>query len=74
MNASSKMKFIGAALIAAAMMSSCLLPSLHPIYTEDTREIDDRIIGTWVNGELSDDEKLGLVFSNGAKIENNFAK
>ena len=30
------------------MMSSCLLPSLHPIYTEDTREIDDRIIGTWV--------------------------
>jgi hypothetical protein len=47
MNASSKMKFVGAVLIAAVMMSSCLLPSLHPIYTEDTREIDDRIIGTW---------------------------
>ena len=72
MNASSKMKFIGAILIAAVTMSSCLLPSLHPIYTDNSREIDDRIIGTWVNGELSDDEKLGLVFSNGAKIENIF--
>ena len=41
------MKFVGAALIAAVMMSSCLLPSLHSIYTEESREIDDRIIGTW---------------------------
>jgi len=54
MNASSKMKFIGAALIVAVVMSSCLLPSLHPIYTEDTREIDDRIIGTWVMDQTSD--------------------
>ena len=54
MNVSSKMKFVGAALIAAVMMSSCLLPSLHPIYTEESREIDDRIIGTWVMDQNSD--------------------
>lgn len=31
-------------------MSGCI-PSLHPLYTEETRTIDDRIIGNWVDQE-----------------------
>ena len=69
MKASSKMKFIGAALIAAAMMSSCLLPSLHPIYTEDTREIDDRIIGTWVDKKASGQEFVEKMYSIQSEFE-----
>ena len=48
MNASSKVNFLVAAAIASLLLSGCLLPSLHPIYTEDTRTTDDRILGTWV--------------------------
>ena len=78
MNASSKMKFIGAILIAAVMMSSCLLPSLHPIYTEETREIDDRIIGTWTIDEesaldiLYDLPKATLITNKATEIDTQF--
>ena len=48
MNASSQVNFLVAAAIASLLLSGCLLPSLHPIYTEDTRTTDDRILGTWV--------------------------
>lgn len=39
------------ALILCAMMLSCI-PSLHPIYTENSRILDDRILGHWVNEEV----------------------
>jgi len=48
MNASSQVNFLVAAAIVSLLLSGCLLPSLHPIYTEDTRTTDDRILGTWV--------------------------
>ena len=35
-------------LVLIIIISGCI-PSLHPIFTEDTRVIDDRIIGEWID-------------------------
>lgn len=42
--------------LIAIFVSSCI-PSLHPIYTAETRVIDDRIIGKWkMNNQISFDD------------------
>jgi len=36
------------------IMSSCILPSLHPIVNDDNRITDDRVLGAWsLNGDVS---------------------
>lgn len=45
------------------IMVSCI-PSLHPIYTEADRLLDDRIEGLWVNENIKEEaEKLGIALS-----------
>jgi len=48
------MKNIRLLIIASFVFIASCIPSLHPIYTNDTVLIDDRIIGTWIT------EKAGL--------------
>ena len=46
MNISIKFKLLISAFLIVILVSSCV-PSLHPIYTESTTEVDDRLLGTW---------------------------
>jgi hypothetical protein len=41
------------------LITGCI-PSIHPIYTEDTRMVDDAILGTWA---LYEDDRINLNFT-----------
>jgi len=46
MNVSSKLKVLLPATMIVLFISSCI-PSLHPIYSDSTIAVDDRLLGTW---------------------------
>ena len=43
--------------ILVILVNACI-PSLHPLYTEKDLVLDNRIVGTWVSEESSEDESI----------------
>ncbi len=50
-------------LTVLVLFSGCLLPSLHPLYTEKTILVNDDIIGVWIDNDIQDYEKSKGFFS-----------
>jgi len=40
-------KLLLAIAVAGLLITGCLIPSLHPLYTDDTLVFDGRLVGTW---------------------------
>ena len=52
-----KKKIVFISLILMILVNACI-PSLHPLYTEEDLILDNRIVGTWVSDESTEDESI----------------